>query len=310
MAKRIRTAPKGLDSDNPWLNVVQYPFATREFDTGDGWMSYVDQGHGRPIVFVHGAPTWSYMWRHLIRGLSPWYRCIAPDHLGFGLSHKPDRIDYSHEAQAARFEALMLHLNLKDMVLVVHDSGGPIALNFAIKYPGRVRELVLFNTWMWPLQENRSAMKLAQLVGNPWNRFYYRVLNASPSFIMPALFADRHRISKPIQIQYLEPFRPFHERRGLYAMIEGLRHSAPFFRKLWQLRDAIEFKRTLILWGMKDPMYRPDYLERWQQLLPNSESVEFPHVGRFVPEEAARTAVDEIRWFLINSPAFVKYEAD
>jgi len=189
-------------------------------------------------------------------------------------------------------------------VLVVHDSGGPIALNFAEKYPGRVQELVLFNTWLWPLQQNRSAMKLAGLVGNPWNRFYYRALNASPSFIMPALFADRHRIPKPTQIQYLEPFRPFHERQGLYEMIEGLRDSQSFFNRVWNLREAIEFKRTLILWGMKDPMYRPDYLAQWQEILPNHETVEFPHVGRFVPEEAPRSAIDEIRWFLMNSPTF------
>jgi haloalkane dehalogenase len=87
-------------------------------------------------------------------------------------------------------------------------------------------------------------------------------------------------------------------------MIEGLRDSQSFFNRVWNLREAIEFKRTLILWGMKDPMYRPDYLAQWQEILPNHETVEFPHVGRFVPEEAPRSAIDEIRWFLMNSPTF------
>jgi len=291
-----------IHSEFPWLNVVQYPFRTREFDTGDGWMSYVDEGRGRPVVFVHGAPAWSYTFRHLIRALAPWHRCIAPDHLGFGLSQKPENIDYRPEAQAERFARLMDYLNIRDCTLVVHDAGGPIGLNWALDYPGRVREIVLFNTWMWSLREYRTAMRLATLVGNPFNRFYYRVLNASPSFIMPALFADRHRIPKTTQLQYLEPFRPFRERRGLYAMIEGLRRSEAWFESLWRRIDAIEHKRALILWGTKDPIYTRPSLERWQSALYNSQTVEFPHVGRFVPEEAAKTAAEEIRWFLINSP--------
>jgi haloalkane dehalogenase len=298
--------PVKSETQFPWLNKVQYPFRTREFDTGDGWMSYVDEGRGRPVVFVHGAPTWSYLYRHLIRGLAPYYRCIAPDHLGFGLSDKPIGVDYRPEKQAERFEALMSYLGIRDCTLVVHDAGGPIGLSWALNYPGRVREIVLFNTWMWSLHENNSAMRLARLVGNPFNRFYYRALNASPSFIMPALFADRHRIPKATQVQYLEPFRPFRERRALYAMIEGIKDSGPWFESLWRRRDAIEFKRTLILWGTKDPLYRPDYLDRWEGFLDDHDTVRFPHVGRFVPEEAARMALDEIRWFLINSPALQK----
>lgn len=296
--------PNYRESQYPWLNVIQYPFRTREFDTGDGWMSYVDEGQGRPIVFVHGAPTWSYMYRHLIRGLAPWYRCIAPDHLGFGLSEKPILADYRPERQAERFEALMTYLGVRDCTLVVHDAGGPIGLQWAINYPGRVRELVVFNSWMWSLRDNRYAMRLAKLVGNPFNRFYYRALNASPSFIMPALFADRHKIPKATQVQYLEPWRPFRERRALYAMIEALRSSDSWYQSLWRRRDALEFKRALILWGLKDPIHRPESLARWQELLPDNDTVTFRDVGRFVPEEAAKTAIGEIRWFLMNSPAF------
>lgn len=291
-----------IHTEFPWLNIVQYPYRTREFDTGDGWISYVDEGRGRPLVFVHGAPTWSYLWRHLIRGLAPWYRCIAPDHLGFGLSQKPERMDYTPQAQAERLERLMLQLDLRDVTLVLHDSGGPIGLNFALNYPGRVREIVLFNSWMWGLQENRAAMKLATLVGNPFNRFYYRVLHASPSFIMPALFADRHRIPRATQTQYLEPFRAFHERRALYEMIEGLKRSRAWFDDLWDRRFIIENKRFLFLWGTKDPMFPIDYLHRFERAFTHHHTVEFPWVGRFVPEEAAKAAVQEIRWFLLSSP--------
>ena len=291
------------ETQYPWLNLAQYPFRTREFDTGDGWMSYVDEGRGRPIVFVHGSPTWSYLYRHLIRGLAPYYRCIAPDHLGFGMSEKPANADYRPEMQARRFADLMDYLNIKDCTLVVHDAGGPIGLSWALDYPGRVRDLVLFNTWMWPLHENRPAMRLARLVGNPFNRFYYRALNASPNFILPALFADRHRIPKPTQVQYLEPFRRFKERDALYAMVESMRHSERWFADLNRRSIALETKRALILWGTKDPMLRTDYLERWESIIPQHQTVRFPWIGRYVPEEGGRSSLDEIRWFLMTSPA-------
>ena len=130
--------PFSTESSYPWLNTVEYPFATRQFDTGDGWMSYVDHGRGRPIVFLHGNPTWSYLYRHLITDLSANYRCIAPDLLGYGLSDKPQHIDYRPDAQARRFAALMDYLNLDDVTLVVQCAGGPIGMSWALDQPKRV----------------------------------------------------------------------------------------------------------------------------------------------------------------------------
>jgi pimeloyl-ACP methyl ester carboxylesterase len=130
------------ESSYPWLNLVQYPFMTREFDCGEGWMSYVDHGQGRPVVFVHGNPTWSYLYRHLIRDIGRTNRCVAPDLLGFGLSEKPHRADFRPEAQAERFSRLMDYLKLEDVTLVVQDAGGPIGLSWAIDHPNRVRNLV------------------------------------------------------------------------------------------------------------------------------------------------------------------------
>lgn len=290
-------------SQTPWLNIVEYPFITREFDAGDGWMSYVDHGHGRPVVFVHGSPTWSYLYRRVIKGTGGFYRCIAPDHLGFGLSEKPNGVDYRLEAQARRFGDLMDYLRLQDLTLVVQDAGGPIGLSWALENPERVREIVVFNSWMWSLKDNRRARRLAALVGNPINRLYYRLLNASPTFILPALFADRHSIPKSTQVQFLEPFRNFKERRAIYAMVEGLRDSEEWFNRLWEKRDRLASKRALIMWGMKDPLFGVEALMHWQEMLPLSETVTFPNVGRFVPEEASRMVVEELRWFLMCQPA-------
>jgi haloalkane dehalogenase len=298
--------PYASESQSPWLNIIQYPFFTREFDTGDGWMNYVDEGRGRPIVFVHGTPTWSYLYRHMIRDLSRSFRCIAPDHLGFGLSDKPRKIDYRPEAQAKRFSDLMDYLGLEDVTLVVQCAGGPIGLSWAMDHPERVRDLVVFNTWLWPLNDNYWACRLAGLVSNPMNRFYYRFLNAAPSFIVPALFGDRDAISRPSRLQYLEPFRNYRERIGLYVMLEHLTKSRKWYQKQWNRRDAIRHKRALLVWGMKDPIHDKYSLERFQEFFTHAQTHRVESAGRYIPEECPQEALSALRWFLMtHSPALL-----
>lgn len=285
---------------NEWLNTVQYPFQPQEFETGEGVLRYLDEGEGRPIVFLHGNPTWSYLYRHFVRGLSGGYRCIAPDLLGYGLSDKPIKVDYRPRTQARRLAGLLDVLALEDVTLVMNCAGGPLGFSWALENPERVHSLVLFNTWLWPLLENRYAMRLSRLVGNPLNRFYYRALNASPSFILPALFADRHRIQRPSRTQYLEPFRSHRERGALYTMIESLERDASWHEELWAKREILAEKPTLFLWGDKDPIFNLEALARFEELFPNHTTRHFPQSGRFVPEESPMAALEEIRWFLMN----------
>lgn len=290
--------PFASESKHPWLNLVQYPFVTREFDTGDGWMSYADHGSGRPIVFVHGNPTWSYLFRHLVRDLGADHRCIAPDILGYGLSDKPRKVDVRPPRQAERFAAFMDYLDLKDVTLVVQCAGGPLALNWAMQNPDRVRDIVVFNSWLWPLEDNKGARWLSRLVGNPLNHFYYRWLNASPTFILPALFADRHRIMRPSRIQYLEPFRNYRERNAVYSSLAGMLKSRGFFEDLWERRTILRDKPFLFLWGLKDPIFTEECLHRFEEAFPNHHTLPFPNSGRYIPEEEPVRAIEEIRWFL------------
>ncbi len=122
-----------------WLNRAEYPFAVRQIES----LSVIDEGGGPPVVFSHGTPTWSFEWRHLILGLRDTHRCIAPDHLGFGLSARPHEADYSPEAHARRFSRLIDALELSRYSLVVHDFGGPIALDEAFNRPERIERLIL-----------------------------------------------------------------------------------------------------------------------------------------------------------------------
>ena len=299
-SRRIST---DVDDHRFWLNRLEYPFAFREFDTGEGWMNYIDEGEGRPVVFVHGNMTWSFMFRRSIEALQETHRCIAIDHLGFGLSDKPNDADYSPKGHAQRFAKFMAYLGLKDVTLVLHDAGVPIALDWAADNPDVIREIVIFNSHLWHLKENQMANKLAKMILSRTNRFYYRYIQSAPGFVLPALFADRYAISRSVERQYLKPFSLFSERKGVYTMVESWLKSGDWYESVRTKVGTLSTKRMLLLWGMKDPMFGVDALERMQGIFPNAQPIRFEESGRFLPEEQSEKVTGEISWFLMNSGA-------
>ena len=116
-----------------WLNRQEYPFETKFAELKVGKMNYVDEGSGEPIIFLHGNPSWSFDYRNVIKNLSKKSRCIANDHIGFGLSDKPRDWDYLPESHAKNFEEFVDQLNVDNFTIVVNDWGGPIGLAYAIK---------------------------------------------------------------------------------------------------------------------------------------------------------------------------------
>ena len=290
-----------MDDHRFWLNRSEYPFAFREFDSGEGWMNYIDEGQGRPVIFVHGNMTWSFMFRRIIEALKDTNRCIAMDHLGFGLSDKPPKANYSPEGHAKRFALLMSQLNLNDITLVVHDAGAPIALDWAADNPDLIREIVIFNSHLWHLNENQTAQKLAKMILSPANRFYYRYIQSAPGFVLPAIFADRYAISRSIERQYLKPFSLYSERTGVYKMVESWQSSGPWYESVREKAGVLGLKRTLILWGLKDPMFGKDAFNRMIEIFPDAQSIEYQDSGRFLPEEHSEKIIGEIKWFLMNS---------
>ncbi|HLO97227.1 MAG TPA: alpha/beta fold hydrolase [Fimbriimonas sp.] len=284
-----------------WLDRESYPFALREFDSGEGWMNYVDEGSGRPIVFVHGSMAWSFLFRDLVSQLSSQYRCVALDHLGFGLSDTPEDAEYTMAAHSRRFGRFIKQLGLRDITLVVIDAGGPIALDWANDNPELVRDVIFFNTHLWSLRSHARAKRLANMLLSPINRFYYRVISSAPVFVLAAYFADRHAMTPEIQQQYLKPFFRQEERKGIYALIESWRKSGPWYDQVGQRSRVLQLKQTLMLWGMKDPMFDSAALAQMQSMFPEAQTVQFENSGRYVIEEQSERVLQEIRWFLLGS---------
>jgi haloalkane dehalogenase len=281
-----------------WVDRAAYPFAHRWISLPTGALHYADEGQGEPVVFSHGTPTWSFEWRHLIGGLSARHRCIAPDHLGFGLSDRPPDASYTPEAHGERFARFVEALGLDSFTLVVHDYGGPIALPVALDERRRVRRLVIINTWMWRLDDDPEMRRAARIAGGRIGRFLYRWANLSLRVITPSAYADRSKLTRAIHAQYLAPFADRWSRGAiLWPLARAILGSTTYYDSLWQRRDRLRDIPTLVVWGTRDPAFRIHHLARWRSLIPGARVVELP-VGHWPHEEAPEAVGTAIRAFV------------
>ena len=282
-----------------WLDRPGYPFSRRYASLSAGRLHYVDEGQGEVVLFVHGTPTWSYEYRHLIAALSRTYRCVAPDHLGFGLSDRPANFAYTPEAHAPVLAEFVQQLGLDRLTLVVHDFGGPIGLPLALQAPSRVVRVVILNSWAWPLDDDPPLARGARFIGGAAGRLLYKYANASLRLIMPSAYGDRRKLTHAIHRQYLEVFRDRNARLlVLHALAKSLLGSRDFYQGLLNGLPALRRLPVLIIWGMKDSAFKPYQLARWQQLLPEAAVARLDEAGHWPHEEDPSRVIEEIARFL------------
>ena len=281
-----------------WLDRAEYPFTSHWVDVPDGRLHYVDEGQGRPLVFVHGTPDWSFAWRHLIKALSPRYRCIAPDSLGFGLSDKPQGYSYAPAEQAANLRRVIEHLGLRDISLLLHDFGGPFGPSYAIEKPANVKSLVLMNTWMWSLRGDPRHERFHRLLGGAMGRFLYLRLNFPVRVLMTHAIADKSRFPRRIREQYARPLGSAAERVATHAYARALLGAGEWYDALWRRRDKIRDIPALILWGMHDPAFRQEELDRLQMVFSRKRTACFHDAGHFPHEERSERVVSLVEEFL------------
>jgi pimeloyl-ACP methyl ester carboxylesterase len=274
-----------------WLDPTSYPFAPHHHPTPDGPLHYVDEGRGRPILLVHGTPSWSFEWRHAITELRSEHRCVAPDHLGFGLSAKPPQAPYEPADHAARLRQLVRALDLRDITLVVHDFGGPIGLSVALDEPERFSSVVILNSWMWPHGDDAKVRRLSRLVASPLGRLLYLWLNASPRWLVPASFGDRSKLTPAIHRHYVRPFERRDERVGPWTLGCELAGSDPWYATLWERRATLRDLPVTLVWGTKDIAFGDEYLARWRAALPEAAQ----GAGHFPQEEQPELVTRAIR---------------
>jgi pimeloyl-ACP methyl ester carboxylesterase len=280
-----------------------YPFAPRSFTTPRGArMSLLDEGPrvGSAVLMLHGNPTWSFYYRALVQALAPSRRCVVPDHIGMGLSEKPEEYDYSLTTRIGDVEALVWSLGLKQIDLVVHDWGGAIGFGFAARHPQLIRRLVVLNTAAFAMDRipARIALCKAPLVGP----LIVRGLNG---FAGPATSMAMHRrqLTAGEKQGYLLPYDSWGNRVAVSAFVRDIPMSAA--HPSWAALKAAETglsqfsnRPALIVWGGKDFCFNDVFLERWRRELPHAEVHRIADAGHYVLEDAREEVVPRLVKFL------------
>jgi pimeloyl-ACP methyl ester carboxylesterase len=278
---------------NHWLDKSEYPFNSNYFEINGQKLHYIDEGKGETLLFVHGTPSWSFDYRNVIKKLIENFRCIAIDHIGFGLSDKPEHYDYTTKNHSKTLEKFVIEKQLNNITLVVHDFGGPIGLNFAFQNPEKIKNLVILNSWLWSSENDADYIKLKKVLKSPLLPFLYRYLNFSPRFILPQSFGDK-KLSKDLLKQYTKPFADKTQRNGALSFAKSLLNDQNWFEELWNKRYAISDKPTLFIWGMKDSVIKPHNLEKFQSGFTNFKTVELETSGHFPQEEQPEKVANAI----------------
>ncbi|AOW94235.1 haloalkane dehalogenase [Rhodococcus sp. WMMA185] len=270
-----------------------YPFASRWFDSPHGRMHYIDEGEGPPILFCHGNPTWSFLYRNIITRLRDRFRCIAVDYLGFGLSDHPDAFGYTIEEHAYVVGTLVDHLGLDGFVSFGQDWGGPISMAVDTARADRVRGVVLGNTWFWP-------------AGSPTMKLFSRVMSSAPmqrAILNNNFFVERlvpvgtARSLTPDEMAHYRGVQPSREaRRGVAEMPKQILAARPMLERLSRDVPArLGTKPALIVWGMKDFAFKPKtMMPRVQAAFPNHVLVELPEAKHYIQEDAPDRIADAI----------------
>jgi haloalkane dehalogenase len=288
-----------------WLAGI-YPFSPKSFQTPHGaGMSYLDEGPAgdEAVVMLHGNPTWSFFYRDLVRELSPRIRCIAPDHVGMGLSDKPQKYDYRLASRIADIEALVDGLGLRRIHLVVHDWGGAIGFGVAVRRPQSVGRIVILNCAAFPSSRmpKRIALCRAPLIGE----FIVRGLNG---FAEPATWmamASR-RLTWEERKGYLHPYGSWAARIGIHRFIRDIplerdHPSRPALEAIAGRLGTLSAHDKLILWGGRDFCFDDTFLSRWREIYPDARVERLERAGHYVLEDAGAEARARISDFLTKS---------
>ncbi|MBD3275024.1 MAG: alpha/beta fold hydrolase [Candidatus Marinimicrobia bacterium] len=279
----------------------QFIWQDHYYSTPHGRMHYVDKGSGPVLLFLHGNPTWSFMYRRFIAALSNQYRCIAPDYLGFGLSDKPHTFSYRPEDHAEIIARFISDQVPDSFTLIVHDWGGPIGLSYALENPERIDGIIVFNSWMWSLASIPRFKMLSALHAGWLGEILTRRLNLFVKFIMPAGFARYDRVTPGIRAAYRHPFQDPQTREGVRVFPEALMASDAWLRSLWAKRSNLSGVPALILWGMQDRAFRTAQLNTWSRVFAAPKVHRLENIGHYAPEESGELAVPVIQEFIRNT---------
>ena len=287
-----------------------YPFASHFLGVDGLRLHYLDDGHGDPVVMLHGNPTWSFYYRNLVKALRGTHRCIVPDHLGCGLSDKPtaDQYNFSLRSRIDDLEELLDHLNLSGKVtLVLHDWGGMIGMGYAVRHPKRIARLIILNTSAFHLPKSKRLPWALWLGRNTWLGAWLILHMNAFCRAAAQIGTKRRRLSPMVRAGLLAPHDTPAHRLAVLRFVQTipLRPGDAGYDLVSAIEAGLEQfqdRPMLICWGMKDFVFDSHFLAEWEQRFPKAGVVRFADCGHYVLEDAPEEIVECVRRFLSAHP--------
>jgi pimeloyl-ACP methyl ester carboxylesterase len=282
-----------------------YPFESHWFDVDGQRYHYLDEGQGEPLLLLHGNPTWSFYWRELVLALRGKYRLIVPDHIGCGLSDKPQRYDYRLARHIGNVRRLVEHLQLEKLTLVAHDWGGAIGLGAAVAEPDRFRRLILFNTAAY--RSRRVPWRIRVCRTPLLGEVAVRGLNAFARAALTMAVARHERMTPAVRAGLLAPYDTWANRIAIHRFVMDIplspRHpSYPALEAIEHGLQALGERPTMFIWGMRDWCFTPYFLDRFLEFFPGAEVHRLFDASHYVIEDAHERIVPLVERFLAANP--------
>jgi len=275
-----------------------YPWKHHFLNLNGVNLNYVDEGQGPAMLMVHGNPTWSFYYRHLISAFSSHFRCIVPDHIGCGFSDKPQDYEYTLESHIQNLIKLVKFLDLKDITLVVHDWGGAIGMGLATRHPELIKRVVILNTAAFTSTDipKRIALCKAGSLGE----FLVRGLNG---FAWPATFmTTKKRLPANVKKAYLAPYDSWNNRIAVSRFVQDIPMSEthPTWKTLKTIEEKLPTLKVpkLIVWGGLDFCFNQSFFERWIEIYPDAQAHWIADAGHYVLEDAPKKTIQSIIEFI------------
>jgi haloalkane dehalogenase len=277
-----------------------FPFKSRWFDSRVGKVHYVDEGVGDPILFLHGNPTWSFLYRGILIRLKQRFRCIAVDYPGFGLSEAPHNYDYTPAEHAGIVSDLARHLGLDNLTIMGQDWGGPIGMRVALDNLPRLRGLVMGNTWYWPI-DSVTLKAFAYTMSSAPMQSQILKRNFFVEKVMP--MAVKHPLAEEVMHHYREALPTGQRRIGAAEFPRQLIEASLWLGDLSdEVRDKLRNVPLLLTWGLHDFAFPRQYMDRFREDFASTQVCRLD-AKHYIQEDSPAEIASAIEKFLGEIPS-------
>ena len=290
-APESRTVTSGLAEQPAWLDRSIYPFQSHYLALDGHKLHYIDEGAGPLLLFLHANPLWSFQYRNLIAPLRARFRCVALDYPGFGLSEA--RPDFTHTltADSTLVERFIQTLGLREITLVMHDTSISIGLGVVTRRPEWFRGLVISNGFAWPLSDDPSIYRFVKFVASPLFRFMIIQFNFLIRYGNATL---RSKFSAAERRGYLMPFADKRRRHHQHDLFRSIVKSQDYLLDLKSRLVDIRHLPVLLAYADGDPSYAAGYIQRYEKIFPNHDTVVLKGAHHFPQDEVPEAMVRAI----------------